>query len=119
MTLTEMVDHIYGRKNVITRTDRPNLFVKELSIYIDFLRNSLAEADYPLSKKEEKHFLAFFENLNMGIVYYQQLFKTVRGFFELSKVQIENELQLNRKKLEKMMQTLKNSASVIPVKVLS
>ncbi|MGD9994372.1 MAG: hypothetical protein AB7S69_13835 [Salinivirgaceae bacterium] len=119
MTLVEMVDHIYGRQNVITRTDRPNLFIKELNIYIDFLKNSLSEADYPLSKKEEKHFLTFFENLNLGIDYYQQLFKTMRGFFEQSKVQIENDLQLSRKKLEKMMLTLKNSAAVTPAKVLS
>ncbi|HCO85509.1 MAG TPA: hypothetical protein DIT95_18545, partial [Arenibacter sp.] len=33
MTLKEMVDHIYGRGNVITRTDRPHMFIKELGIY--------------------------------------------------------------------------------------
>ena len=36
-SLKEMVDHIYGRTNVMERTDRPNFFVKELKMYIDYL----------------------------------------------------------------------------------
>jgi len=35
MSLNEMTDHIYGRDNVISRTDRPNMFVKELGLYLE------------------------------------------------------------------------------------
>ncbi len=44
MKLKEMIDHIYGRTNVITRSDRPNVFVKELQIYIDYIKSKIAEA---------------------------------------------------------------------------
>ena len=43
MSLKEMVDHIYGRVNVITRKDRPNMFIKELNLYIDYLKNKIEE----------------------------------------------------------------------------
>src|SRR5690606_450705 len=35
VSLKKMVDHIYGRMNLIVRNDRPHMFVKELSMYID------------------------------------------------------------------------------------
>lgn len=41
VSLPEMVGHIYGKNNVIERTDRPHMFVKELSIYVDYLKNYL------------------------------------------------------------------------------
>jgi len=40
-SLKEMVDHIYGRTNVMERTDRPNLFVKELKMYIEYLSTKI------------------------------------------------------------------------------
>ena len=33
MSLKEITDHIYGRLNFVTRSDRPNMFIKELKIY--------------------------------------------------------------------------------------
>ena len=42
-TLKEMVDHIYGRMNLITDPNRPNMFVKELSLYIDYLQKKMEE----------------------------------------------------------------------------
>ncbi len=44
MSLKEITDHIYGRSNMITRTDRPNMFIKELKIYADFVKNKIEEA---------------------------------------------------------------------------
>ncbi|MDO9261430.1 MAG: hypothetical protein Q7U08_05775, partial [Flavobacteriaceae bacterium] len=35
LSLKEMVNHIYGRTNVIERTDRPHMFVKEIYAYVD------------------------------------------------------------------------------------
>ena len=37
-TLRQMVDHIYGRISLITSTERPHMFIKELGLYIDYLR---------------------------------------------------------------------------------
>jgi hypothetical protein len=74
LTLKEMIDHIYGKINIIMRNDRPNLFNKELKIYIEYLKNKISEAGIPLQEKQYKHFVKFRDNLNNGIEYYQKLF---------------------------------------------
>jgi len=63
MSLKNMTDHIYGRDNMITRTDRPNMFIKELQIYIDYLKNKLVELKKSMDKKEEKYLLTFTNNM--------------------------------------------------------
>ena len=73
-SLKQMVDHIYGRSNVMERTDRPNLFVKELKMYIEYLGGKLDEAVKPIEGKQKKFFETFHENLNKGISYYNELF---------------------------------------------
>ncbi|MFO7617963.1 MAG: hypothetical protein R6V75_12010 [Bacteroidales bacterium] len=73
-SLKEMVGHIYGRTNVMERNDRPHLFMKELDIYIDYLKNRLAPKINPDNPKEKKTLEAFRENLLEGIRYYKELF---------------------------------------------
>ena len=75
MSLKEMVDHIYGRKNVIERTDRPNLFVKELSVYFDYLKKQIDDEVKPLADSTIKKYNNFKKNLLEGIEYYKELFK--------------------------------------------
>lgn len=90
--LQEMVDHIYGRTNIISRTDRPNIFIKELEIYIDYLKNKVEESKYSMNKKQEKYLLTFAHNLNEGIAYYQRLFGGLKERFQDSKSTILKEL---------------------------
>ncbi|MEI7663857.1 MAG: hypothetical protein WCK34_16740, partial [Bacteroidota bacterium] len=78
MTLKEMVDHIYGRINVIKRKDRPNMFMKELMIYIDYLKSKLDETARPWTEKQEDYFTTFRDNLEKGIEYYKELFSNVK-----------------------------------------
>ncbi|MBZ0198506.1 MAG: hypothetical protein K8H86_01470, partial [Ignavibacteriaceae bacterium] len=47
--LREMVDHIYGRINLITSENRPNVFIKEISLYINYLANKIDESIKPIS----------------------------------------------------------------------
>ncbi len=100
MTLKEMVDHIYGRGNVITRTDRPHMFIKELGIYLDYLKNRIEESRESMNKKQEKYLLTFTHNLNEGITYYQQLFGNLKGQFEDVKVAVLAELTQGLRTLE-------------------
>lgn len=81
VSLNEMVDHIYGKINIMMRTDRPNLFNKELKVYIDYFREKINEAGFPLPEKQYKYFLKFRNNLNSGIEYYQNLFDEVKDAF--------------------------------------
>lgn len=38
VSLRTMVDHIYGRSVTLTPDDRPHMFINELSLYIDYLK---------------------------------------------------------------------------------
>ena len=114
MSLKNMTDHIYGRDNMITRTDRPNMFIKELHIYIDFLKNKLEDAKKNMNKKEEKYLLTFTNNMKEGILYYQNLFETVTNAFEDIKDSVLNELEKSVKTLQNIGSEIEN-LSLIPV----
>lgn len=102
LSLAEMTDHIYGRSNAIIRTDRPNMFIKELKIYIDYLENKMDDVRGAMTLKQEKYFLNFFTNLKQGIQYYSNLFSQLEGKFEDIKSNIMNELELNKIALQKL-----------------
>ncbi|WBX72639.1 hypothetical protein PG913_06865 [Tenacibaculum pacificus] len=74
MRLNELTKAIYGESENITSADRPNLFIKELSIYIDYLKNKLEETTIDATPKEIKYLKIFASNLKEGLAYYQQLF---------------------------------------------
>jgi hypothetical protein len=92
MSLNEITDHIYGRANVITRTDRPNMFIKELDIYIEFLKNKIEETQLLITGKQKKYLTNFVENLVKGANYYHQLFSTIKDNFTTEKNGIITEL---------------------------
>ena len=100
MSLKDITNHIYGRSNMISRADRPNMFIKELNIYTDYLIKKLDEIKISMDKKQEKYFVNFSTNLNDGISYYQNLFSTMKDSFGSVKTEILNELELNRNKLQ-------------------
>lgn len=74
MSLEEMVGQIYGRNNVIDRKDRPNLFLKELNMYLDYLKEKVDELKIKENEREEKYLQGFAGNLKSGIAYYRELF---------------------------------------------
>ena len=55
VSLAEMMQHIYGNANVMTDTNRPNLFVKELKMYIDYLKNEISETTADLTGGKSKN----------------------------------------------------------------
>ncbi len=98
-SLLEMTDHIYGKKSVIERTDRPNMFIKELNLYIDFLQKKLEIAKTAMDKKQERYLTKFTKNLEEGILYYNNLFGTVKDTFEETKSTVLKELEKGRNTL--------------------
>ncbi len=72
-TLEEMIDHIYGRLCLITNADRPHVFIKELSLYVDYFREEFQVASDEFTEKTAKRFLEFKGNLNVGIEHYREL----------------------------------------------
>ena len=95
MSLKEMTDHIYGRINVISTLNRPNMFIKEVKLYIDYLKTTIEETQGTLNKKQEKYFLSFSANLKEGIEYYQNMFLEMKDKFEETKINILSDLEQN------------------------
>ncbi len=74
VSLQTMTDHIYGRKNIVTDHSRPHMFIKELHLYIDYLKAQLEEeGDAEQFFKKKKYYASFYQNLKEGITYYQGL----------------------------------------------
>ena len=80
-----MTKHIYGLENFMSRTDRPNMFVKELNLYMDFFKNKLEEAKKDWNKKQEEYFNRFLENMNEGFAYYTNMFDGLKDKYEKTK----------------------------------
>ncbi len=72
MTLTQMVEHIYGR-NPLAQVKRPHMIVKELSLYVQYWREFINEASDSFSAKKIKYIKDFYQNLRDGIKYYRDL----------------------------------------------
>jgi len=74
MSLKEITNHIYGRINIINRIDRPNMFVKEIKIYMDYLKNKIDKFQVLPTNKQKQKLEKFVQNLDSGISYYDSTF---------------------------------------------
>jgi hypothetical protein len=99
VSLREMVGHIYGRNNVISRTDRPHMFVNELKMYVDHLKNKVAESVRPISTKQTAQLNSFRESLNNGIDYYKAVFSDMKEHYETRKDKVLQDLEYYRQEL--------------------
>ncbi|MCU7495352.1 MAG: hypothetical protein HF314_16305 [Ignavibacteria bacterium] len=97
--LKEMVDHIYGRINLITNSGRPNMFIKELSLYIDYFFRKAAESLKPYPAQTEAFLKTFRTNLLEGIKYYKAMVPNITEETEKVRQRIEQELAAFEEKL--------------------
>lgn len=104
--LKETIDHIYGRANIITRTDRPNMFIKELKIYIDFLTKKIEETKETITNKQKKYLITFSGNLKKGIDYYYQLFNDPKSINHKNRSLIIEDLDSNMSVLNLLCQKI-------------
>ncbi len=81
VSLKKMIGHIYGKENILTRTDRPNIFVKELSLYIQDIDKKYQSLKEDLSSRPAKKLQEYKENLLQGIQYYEELAKNQKISF--------------------------------------
>jgi len=103
-TLKEMTDHIYGRTNLLNDTPRPNMFIKELGMYLDYLKKDIAKSLGDMNEQKVKYFTEFKNNLLEGIEYYRKLFpQMMEDSLEL-RTKTLNELEDCHQKLLAMVQ---------------
>lgn len=73
-SLKEMVDHIYGRINLITSEKREHMFLKELELYIEELKTRLESVTLEnVVGDGKKQLVEFGSNLLDGISYYREI----------------------------------------------
>ncbi|MCC7331748.1 MAG: hypothetical protein IT232_03980 [Flavobacteriales bacterium] len=71
-SLAEMASHIYGKLNLLNETYRPNMYIKELAMYVDYLKKEIKECLIEeINERKIKYFTTFKENLLSGIEYYR------------------------------------------------
>lgn len=70
-SLRGMVDHIYGRTNLLDAPARPHQFIKEIELYVRYLRDQVTEALPKIEEKERAYFSEFRRNIQAGIDYYK------------------------------------------------
>lgn len=93
VSLKEMVQHIYGNTNIMLQSDRPNLFIKELKMYVDYLRNEVNTLTNDVTASQIKKWNLYRNNINQGIEYYQNLFKNT-SFLKNNQDTINQQLNL-------------------------
>jgi hypothetical protein len=103
VSLKEMIDHIYGKTNIITVKNRPHMFLKELKMYVDYFSNKVDEFKQSFNVKNEKYLKNFQFNLSTGIEYYQDLF---------------SKFETNRDELLSQLEHLKNELFTVQIPVL-
>lgn len=73
VTLEEMVSHIYGRLQLLSVSDRPNMFINELRLNIDYLKKEIQTRFDSITARERNRFNTFKANLQEAITYYKSL----------------------------------------------
>jgi hypothetical protein len=71
-SLDEMVGHIYGRLSLLNGVRRPHMFLRELAIYLDYLRRELDKRVLGIVTNPPAYYQEFADNLRAGIAHYRQ-----------------------------------------------
>ena len=102
VSLKKMIDHIYGKINIISRKDRPNMFIKELELYINYFREiaeSITDYSNELQLKQAEQFR---KNINDGINYYKSIFSGIKSGLENVREDLLNQLEKFEYELNKI-----------------
>lgn len=79
-SLKQMVDHIYGRMNALNNLNRKNLFVNELQLYVDYIKNEIEDKFATFNTKKANHINSFKQNLLKGVEYYEDLVPKLKHY---------------------------------------
>jgi hypothetical protein len=109
-SLKEMVSHIYGREEITFKMSRPNLFINELNLYVDYLKKDISLQLKDLNTKKAKYFEKFSEQLFKGIEYYRSLIPELKLSTMIQVQELQNQLINAEVKLRMITQDIQRSA---------
>ncbi|GAB4138957.1 MAG: hypothetical protein Fur0015_10110 [Ignavibacteriales bacterium] len=98
-SLTEMVDHIYGRGESLVPKNRPHMFCQEVELYINYFEKLLKKSSD--DKAEIEYLKTFKENLDAGMDYILEIARGKRYYNENIDT-ISTFIQEQKKKLDSM-----------------
>ncbi len=100
VSLETMTDHIYGRTDILKDTQRPHMFIAELRLYIQYLKEEIAaDKGRILDNKRKKYYQEFYQNLTEGINYYHNL----AGIAQSNRQQFLNELAIGQMEIDGLL----------------
>ncbi|MCH7412252.1 hypothetical protein MM213_02055 [Belliella sp. R4-6] len=102
-SLKEMVGHIYGKISIMRDMERPHVFVKELQLYIDYLKEEMANYLLEQPSKFESYVNKFKSNLEQGVSYYKRLLEEVPVDTEEKIVKMKEQFEEKLMMLEKLL----------------
>jgi hypothetical protein len=103
LSLKEMIDHIYGRINVLNpQRVRPHVFINELRLYVNYLKDLVLKASVKMSSKEADTFAEFRKNLREGIEYYKNMASAMVEESELSRGSFRRDLAVLTAEVEEV-----------------
>lgn len=73
-SLQEMVDHIYGRADIMNKLPRAHMFINELNMYIEHYQKKIVTGSNELGMQIKNNLQSYKANLIEGINYYMDLF---------------------------------------------
>ncbi len=98
-SLKEMVDHIYGRSNVLQDVERPSMFINELELYVQYLTKYIQSNLQDMDSKKTKYINRFNQQLLEGIGYYRNLHQRITHSINQTKDSFLESLNEYEKKL--------------------
>jgi hypothetical protein len=98
-SLDEMIAHIYGEINLLDKAERPNMFINELKLYVDYLEKNIVDCARNLNDKRSKYLMKFKEQLQNGIDYYKELLPQITNQTHSYIESMYRDLRMSEKKL--------------------
>ncbi|MBI5415530.1 MAG: hypothetical protein HZA29_01815, partial [Candidatus Omnitrophica bacterium] len=112
VSLAEMIGHIYGRINLLNGAQRPNMFIKELQLNIEYFVKEVKKIAPAPSQKQIEHLNEFKKNLMEGMEYYRELFPRMIEETEEYRARTLAQLQEFKERLEAF---IAEHAAIFPV----
>ena len=103
VTLRTMADHIYGRMDLLAGVERPHMFAKELSLYMDYLKRELQQVRDSVTTKQQRYFATFKANMEEGIAYYEELLPVLRARAAAQVEQLRDDLDRSTRELRGLL----------------
>ena len=103
-SLDQMVNHIYGKLDLLSQVSRPNMFINELSLYVEHYRKDIEMQANDLNDKKKKYLQKFKDQLLAGIDYYRGLIP-----------QLSQHTHAYREEMFSQLATIENQLKTYPV----